>query len=254
MKRVVITGLGIITPGADNISTLWDRVLDRKPYLTRIQELEISHDFLKKEGVAVGAKFSNIRLGDYMDCNRLEERYDTTTKIALIASEQAITDSKLSHLQEDTAVIVGSARGNTSSLEKKIMEVANCVAGNVPLKKVEHIRGASLTSSSSIAAAISRHYKINGMSRSISTACTSSLNAIGVAYKQIKFEESELVLAGGAEAAQTLPMYIWFNLAGIYTPAAEIVEASVRPFAKQDKEQRLVKWHVCFCLKKEIMH
>ena len=80
MERVVITGFGIITPGANNIDTLWNRVLDRKPYLTRVPELERSHHFLKKEGMAVGAKFGEILLGEYIDCNRLEERYYTTTK------------------------------------------------------------------------------------------------------------------------------------------------------------------------------
>ena len=236
-KKVLVTGIGLITPGASDIESLWSRVKSGDSYLERINELEemisvcLGNRF--DGSYAIGSRFDrNLTLQDYLDGDFGHEKlYDLTTKLSLISSQRAVEDAGFGNFPKNSFVFYGSARGNTSEFEKKLQQIYSSIEHREKLKKVmRHVRGASITSESSIASSVSRYHGLKGFTTTIGSACTSSLSSLKIAADYIRMGETDIAIAGGSEAALNLPMYLWFRLGGMYCSSVEEIKNAVRPF------------------------
>jgi len=197
MRRVVITGLGAVTPLGNNIQSTWDSLINKKSGIAAITRFDPAE--LPSQIAGELHEFNSENYMPLKDILRLDPFVQYAAAAALMACEDAgLISLNSSHvtrhaLLEKSGVIVGSSRGGISSMERAMEK---------------HIRdkrpfSAYLMSASTINMAssyISMRLGIKGPSLGISTACASGTNAIGEAFNMIRSERADLVLAGGTDA------------------------------------------------------
>lgn len=223
MHRVVVTGMGALTPIGNSVDEFWNGAKNGQNGIDEIKSFPINN--LK---VSLAGELKEFKIEDFMD-KREAKRMDRFCQLAMIASQEAIKDSglNLDEIDKDNfGVIVGSGIGGLSTTEKekeKLMEkgparispfmipmiIANIAAGNIAIK-----------------------YEAKGVCTSIVTACATGTNCIGEAFKKIKYGDEEMIIAGGTEAAIT-PLAIsgFANLTALST-SKDKNRASI-PFDKE---------------------
>jgi 3-oxoacyl-[acyl-carrier-protein] synthase II len=188
MKRVVITGIGVLTPLGNDIKTTWGNLMKGTSGIGAITRFDSrSPSFPSK----IAGELKNFSAEQYMPPKDIL-RLDPFVHYASAASFMAIEDAGMM-ADERTGVIIGSSRGGIMTLEKAMEKHL------VTRKSFS----AYLMSSSTINMAssyISIRLNIKGSALGISTACASGTNAIGEAARLIRQGEMDVALAGGAEA------------------------------------------------------
>src|SRR4030067_1414906 len=201
MKRVVITGIGVVTPLGNNIRTTWENLTKGLSGITPITKFDPrSAAFPSK----IAGELKNFSTEDYIppkDVLRLDPFIYYAAAAAIMAAEDAglikqTSDLKLITLNSElfnSAIVIGSSRGGIMSMEKAVEKY---ILNSKPFS-------AFLMSSSTINMAssyVSMRLVIKGPVLGMSTACASGANAIGEAFKLIRYGEIDMALAGGSEA------------------------------------------------------
>ena len=191
-RRVVITGLGAITPIGENVNETWESILNKKCGIDNISLFD-STNFKTK----LDAEVKNYNPLDYFDLKQ-SKRLDRVSQFAIIAAREAVTSSGITKENTDfnrVGIFVSSGIGGLRTIQEQCdvnfekgnkrispmfipMSIANMPSGNIAIE-----------------------FGFKGESMSILTACSSSTHAIGEAYKTIKLGEEDVILAGGTEAA-----------------------------------------------------
>ena len=191
IQRVVVTGLGTVNPLSKNVSGFWDALINKKNGINKITHFD-SSNFKTKLSAEV-----NIDLNNYFNKKELN-KIDRFTAFALIASNEAIIDAKIDKTinKNRVGVIIGSGIGGINTLEKEHKK---------SLKSPRRVSPYFVPSMISDIAAghISIKYGFRGPNFSVVSACASSNHAIGMAFKSIKFNESDIIITGGSEAGIT---------------------------------------------------
>ena len=191
-KRVVITGLGAITPIGKDVEKMWHAIENKE---CGIDEISLFNTENFKTKLAAEVKQYNPE--DYFDAKQAR-RFDRSSQFAIIAAREAVKNSGIT--KENTnfdrvGIFVSSGIGGLKTMQGQCginaikgnnrvspmfipMSIANMPAGNIAIE-----------------------FGFKGESISIVTACASSTHAIGEAYKTIKHGYEDVVLAGGAEAS-----------------------------------------------------
>lgn len=191
MKRVVVTGLGAITPVGNSVKECWENLKAGKNGIGPITLFDVEHYKAK-----LAAEVKNFDPAEYMERNDTL-RTDRYAQFAVAAAQQAVEDSGIENAVEPErfAVYFGTGIGGISTFETehtKLMEkgprrvsslfipmlIANMAAGMIAIR--HHCQGPSMPAV---------------------TACASGSNAIGEAMRLIRHGYSDAVIAGGAEAA-----------------------------------------------------
>ena len=190
MKRVVVTGIGIVSCIGNTIKDVTDSLYNAKPGITFSKEQEElgfrSHVYGKPE----------INLEEKIDRRVLRFMGDGAA-FNHIAMEDAIKDANLSEEQVsnvDTGIIMGSGGPST----KNIVEAAEILKKEKNSKKVGPFRVPRAMSSTN-SATLATTFKIKGINYSISSACSTSAHCIGNAYELIQYGKQKLIFAGGGE-------------------------------------------------------
>ncbi|MDR2970462.1 MAG: beta-ketoacyl-ACP synthase II [Bacteroidales bacterium] len=190
MNRVVITGMGIVSPLGNNVETFWNSLVNGVSGIDYIKNIDTS-----KLSVKIAAEVKNYdpkELG--LDPSTIR-RTDKYTQYAIIAAQQAMNGSRLAVSPERLGVYIGSGVGGMDTFvaqTKKMLEeggqwvsplfipmmIANIAAGNVAIA-----------------------CNAQGPTLPVVTACSTATNAIGEAFRTIKFGYADAIIAGGAEAA-----------------------------------------------------
>ena len=193
-RRVVVTGLGAVTPIGNTAASMWESVKAGQCGIDFITAYDTEGHKVK-----IAGEVKDLNIEEWMD-KRLSKKMDRFSQFAIIASKEAFADSGLDCEKIDTTrfgVIISSGIGGLGTIERehtKLMEkgidrispffvpmnIANMAAGNVAIEL-----GA------------------RGMCSCIVTACASGTNAIGDAFRHIRDGYAEIMAAGGAEAAVT---------------------------------------------------
>ena len=193
-RRVVITGIGAITPIGNNAKDFWKGIKQGKCGIDEITHFDVSNYKVK-----LAAEVKNYNPEDYFD-RKAAKRLDKFSQFAIIASREAWNDSKLNKETENmerVGVILGSGIGGLETMEKEMlnihqkgpdrvgpmfipMNIANMAAGNVAIDL-----GAK------------------GESIAMVTACASGTHCIGESFRMIKNGYQDIVIAGGTEASIT---------------------------------------------------
>lgn len=191
-KRVVITGLGAITPIGKNVEETWNSIKEKK---CGIDEITLFNTENFKTKLAAEVKEYNPL--EHFEAKQAK-RLDRYSQFAMIAAREAVKSSEISKENTDfnrVGIFVSSGIGGLTTIQEQCridnekgnkrvspmfipMSIANMAAGNIAIE-----------------------FGFKGESMSILTACASSTHAIGEAYKTIKLGLENVVIAGGAEAA-----------------------------------------------------
>ncbi|GIQ65101.1 3-oxoacyl-[acyl-carrier-protein] synthase 2 [Paenibacillus cisolokensis] len=221
MERVVITGMGVVSPLGNTVERFWNRLVRGESGITRIDTFDVSRYKSKIAGL-VRDFDADERFG-----RKEARRMDRFCQFAVAAAEQAWEDSGLSleHVnRERMGVYVGSGVGGIHTLSDQAAIIRERGPERVSPTLVP------MMISNMAAASISIKYGAIGPTLSPVTACSIGNTAIGEAFRLIRSGHADIVIAGGAEAAVTeISLASFGNATALSTRNDEPSRAS-RPF------------------------
>ncbi|MEK3660778.1 beta-ketoacyl-ACP synthase II [Paenibacillus sp. FSL F4-0236] len=221
MERVVITGMGLISPLGNTIEQFWDRLVSGESGISPITSFDTSNFKTKIAGVVYDFD-AEARFG-----RKEARRMDRFSQFALAAAEDAWTHSGLQLVKIDKerlGVYVGSGVGGIQTL----MEQGNVLKGRGPDRVSPTL--IPMMISNMAAAMISIKLGALGPTMSPVTACSIGNTAIGEAFRLIRYGGADIVIAGGSEAAITeISLASFGNATSLSTRNEEPIKAS-RPF------------------------
>jgi 3-oxoacyl-[acyl-carrier-protein] synthase II len=193
-RRVVVTGLGVVTSLSLKVEDLFDRLCRGESGVHLIRQFDTT-DYKVK----FGGDVYDWDTGDYIDRKEVK-RIDRFTQFALVAGIDAVRDSGLDLSKEEPfrcGVILGSGIGGLNEIETQMARLLfkgpdRVSALTIP-KLMLNAAGGNL----------SIHFGIRGPNYTVATACASATNAIGDAFKTIQYDDADIMLTGGTEAAVT---------------------------------------------------
>ena len=191
-KRVVITGLGAITPIGKNVEETWNSIKDGKCGISEITLFDAT-DFK----TSLDAEVKNYDPSEYFEVKQAK-RLDRSSQFAIIAAREAFKDSQITSENtnfERVGTFISSGIGGLKTIQEQC-EV-NCTKGHGRISPMFIPMAIANMPAGNVAIELG----LKGESISIVTACASSTNAIGEAYKTIRCGLEDVILAGGAEAA-----------------------------------------------------
>lgn len=191
-RRVVVTGLGAITPIGNSVDSFWNSLKEKKVGIDRISYFDPSGYKAK-----LAAEVKGFNAKDYMD-PKAARRMELFSQYAVAAAKEAIEDSGLDMSKEApfmVGVSIGSGIGSMQAFEKSYkvllekgpnrvapllvpMMISNMAAGNVSIQ-----------------------FGLKGKNINVVTACASGTHCIGEAFRSIQYGEADVMLAGGTEAS-----------------------------------------------------
>ena len=197
-RRVVITGMGVTTSLSCKVDDLWNRLLAGESGVHPLKLFDT-----EKHKVKFGGDIYDWLPTDYISTKELK-RVDRFTQFAVVAGTDAITDSGLDFEKEDAfrcGVILGSGIGGLGEIEAQVERLL--------YKGPDRVSALTIPKLMLNAAGgnISIKYGLRGPNYTVATACASATNAIGDALKSIQYDEADVMVTGGTEAAMT-PMGI----------------------------------------------
>ena len=222
-RRVVVTGLGMITPLGNNVSETWESILKGRSGIALLDHFDTT-DFT----VRIGGSVKDLALDDYIP-RKDQKKMDPFIHYGIAAGVQAIEDSGLDLDKEDTnriGVAIGSGIGGLPGIEKGV--------------ELFHSGGPRRISPfyvpSNIINMISGHlsimYGFKGPNFSIVTACTTGTHNIGDAARLIEYGDAEVMVAGGAEMATSRTGLAGFAAARALSTRNDEPESASRPWDK----------------------
>lgn len=223
MKRVVITGMGAITPIGNSVDEFWKGIEESKCGIDTITQMDVT-DYKVK----LAAEVKGFNPEDYMD-RRNARRLDRFCQLAMTAAKEAMEDSKLDVSKIDATrfgVVVGSGIGGLNTTYEISVLAFQKGPDRVPPLSIPMV----ITNMAS--GNISIEYGAKGETFDISAACSTGTHCIGEAYRLIKHGYQDVVLAGGTESAIDAVGIAGFTNIKALSQATDKNRASI-PFDKE---------------------
>lgn len=193
-KRVVITGLGAVTPLGNDVDTFWNNVKNGVCGIDFIKSFD-TENFKSK----LAAEVKDFVPEKFLD-KREVRRLDKFSQFAMVSAEEALKDSGLDLDTLDKyrfGVLVGSGIGGIGTIEKEHVTLMEKGPGRVRPIFIPMIIG------NMAAGNIAIKFGAKGVCTTVVTACATGTNAIGEAYKMIEGGRADVMIAGGTEASIT---------------------------------------------------
>ncbi len=193
-KRIVVTGMGVLTANGNNISEFWNSLVHGVSGVNYISLFDTS-DF----DVKFAAEVKKFDPSEYLKPISYR-KLDRFAQLGLVATKMAVDDSALDLNKADTSrigVIIGTGLGGISFHEEQIMQVMKFGPKKIATNSVPKI------SPNSVSSHIGITYGLKGINYAISTACSSGSNAIGQALLMIRAGVIDICICGGVEAPLT---------------------------------------------------
>lgn len=191
-KRVVITGLGVVSPYGVGVDKLWSNLVEGKSGISVPDLVDI-----EKHVVKIAGEVKGFNPEDYID-PKDAKKMDRFIQFAMVAADEAVKDAKLEDIGEidpyRIGVMVSSAAGGFITFEenhKRIIEKGpnKCSPFTIPMMIVNMPSGR-----------ISIKHGFKGLNKVVISACATGTHSIGDAYRAIQYGDADIILAGGAEA------------------------------------------------------
>lgn len=200
MRRVVITGMGLVSPLGCGVGTVWDRLIASESGIRAIQSFDVSDLPAKIAGqVPRGDTATGGFNADDWVAPKEQRRMDTFIIYALAATEMALADASWKPAdeegQERTGVLIGSGIGGLPEIAKGAVTMEH---GGARKLSPFFIPAALINLASGH---VSIKYGFKGPNHSVVTACATGAHAIGDAARLIMWDDADVMIAGGAEAA-----------------------------------------------------
>ncbi|MGB7158898.1 MAG: beta-ketoacyl-ACP synthase II [Tepidisphaeraceae bacterium] len=223
-RRVVITGMGLITSLGENVDEVWDALCAGKSGVRNITRWDFS-----KFPVRFGGECSNFDITRFGVDTREAKRLDRFGQFGIAASVNAVKDSGIDFDKEDRyrcGVLIGSGIGGIETLEEQNKILIERGINRVSPFTVPRLMVNAASGNVSIMMGL------NGPNTAVATACATGANAIGDAARFIQYDQADVMIAGGSEAALcSLGMASFIAARALSTRNDEPTKAS-RPWDK----------------------
>lgn len=221
--RAVVTGIGVISPIGNSIAEVWENMLAGKSGVGPVTRFDTANYTTK-----IAGEVKNFDPASYIDKKELR-RMDLAEQYALVASELAIRDSGLDLKDLDLdrcGVVIGSGIGGISTFEQQHSTLVTSGPGRVspffiPMMIIDMCAGL-----------VSMRFGFKGANYATVSACASSAHAIADAFRVVQRGESDVMIAGGAEATITPTSMAGFCQARAMSTRNDEPEKASRPFDK----------------------
>lgn len=222
MKRVVVTGMGVISPIGNEVNEFWNNLKEKKTGIGTLTRFDTT-DYKVK----LAAEVKGFNPKDYMDFKEAK-RMELFSQYAVAASAQAIEDAGLDLEKEDCTrigVSVGCGIGSLQIMETAHKRLLEKGPGRIPPLLVP------LMITNMAAGNVAIHFGLKGKCTNVVTACATGTHAIGDAYRAIQCGDADVMVAGGTEAAISPIGISGFGALTALTTSTDPQRASI-PFDK----------------------
>ena len=223
MRRVVVTGLGAITPVGNDIEATWNNLLKGTSGIDTIKSFDTSNQHVKIAG----------EVKDFIPEEKIDpktiKRLDRCVQLCLYATIEAVQDSEIDFSQynkDEIGVIIGSGIGGLLTWEREHTKFLS--AG--PSRVSPFLIPMMIPDMTSGYVAI--HWKLGGPNYTTVSACASGAHAIGDAYRAIKYGDADVIITGGAEAPVTPFALAGFSNMRALSRRNDEPQKASRPFDK----------------------
>ena len=223
LKRVVVTGIGMVTPLGNDVPTAWNNLIEGKSGAGSITHFDAS-----KFKTQFACEVRDLDMSSLLDAKELR-RYDRYIHYAIKSAEEAIQDSQV-HIQEEDAlrcgVIYGSGMGGVNTLDTNIGAFG--AGDGTPRYSPFYI---PMVITSMAAGMLAIRYGFKGVNYATTSACSSSAHAIANAFHQIRLGQADIILTGGSEAAVECSGVGGFNALHALSTRNDSPQTACRPFS-----------------------
>lgn len=221
-RRVVVTGLGCVTPVGNDVGSTWQALLDGKSGGAPITHFDATH-----HKVRFACEVKGFDPAQYMDRKEIK-RSDLYTQYAVAAATQAMTDAGLGDgIGYDplrTGVVIASGIGGINTFEEQHTVLVTSGPGRISPFFIP------MFISDIASGVVSMRYQAKGPNFCTVSACASSGHGIGISFRSIQYGDADIMIAGGAEASVTaMSMAGFANMQALSTRNDDPARAS-RPF------------------------
>ena len=223
MNRVVVTGMGAITPIGNDVESFWNGVKEKKVGIGPITYFDTAEYKAK-----LAAQVKEFDPKQYMD-PKAARRMETFSQYAVAAAKQALEDAGIDMTKEDpyrVGVCVSSGIGSLQAVEREYKKLLEKGPGRVNPLLVP------LMISNMAAGNVSIQFGLKGKSINVVTACATGTHSIGEAMRSIQHGEAEVMVAGGAESSITPIGVAGFTALTALSASEDPMRASI-PFDKE---------------------
>jgi len=220
-RRVVITGLGIVSPVGNTVVTAWDNIVNGRSGITAITRFDAS-----TLSTRIAGEVKNFNAADWMSGKEVR-RMDTFIHYGLAATKMALNDSGITITDENAeriGVNVGSGIGGLPMIEDNIREMIS----KGPRRISPFFVPGSIINM--VAGLISIQYGAKGPNVSMVSACTTASHCIGDAARMIEYGDADVMIAGGAEATLCMAGMGGFSAVKALSERNDSPETASRPF------------------------
>src|SRR5690554_2003412 len=222
-RRVVVTGLGVVSPVGSDITTAWGNILAGNSGIGPITRFDTSNFTVRFGGAVQG-----FQVGDYLS-TKDARKMDEFIHYGIGAAVQAIRDAGLEVTEENAeriGVAIGSGIGGIGGIERGYQVYSE----SGPRKLSPFLIPSSIINM--ISGNLSIMYGMKGLNLAIVTACTTGTHSIGEAARIIAYGDADVMIAGGAEMATTPTGLGGFAAARALSTRNEDPEGASRPWDK----------------------
>ena len=194
-RRVVVTGLGVVSPVGSTVQSAWDAILRGESGIGPVTRFDVS-----AFPARFGGQVRDFDVAQYI-APKEARRMDEFMHYGVAAGVQAITDSGIDFAKSDTArcgAVCGAGIGGLWTIEEEYREY---LKANNPRKISPFFVPATIINM--IAGHLSIRYGLKGPNLGVVTACTTSTHAIGLGMRTIQYGDADVIIAGGGEMATT---------------------------------------------------
>ena len=221
-RRVVVTGLGAVTPIGNTVPEFWQSIREGRVGIGEITRFDTENYKVK-----LAAEVKDFNAAERMD-PKGAKRMEPFAQYAVAAAKEAFADAGLDMTKEDpfrAGVIVGSGIGSLETVEKEYEKI---LKGNA--KRVAPLMVPKMISNMA-AGNISIQLGLRGKCTNVVTACASGTHCIGDAFRAIQYDDADIMLAGGAESCICPTGVAGFKALTALTEETDPARASI-PFDK----------------------
>ena len=193
-RRVVVTGLGAVTPLASSVAGFWDALIAGRSGVRRVSRFDPT-----PFDVQIGGECLDFNASDFIE-HRLIKRMDRFAQLGFAAGKMAVTDASLENGQFDptrAGVILGSGIGGLQELEVQHKRLLSKGPSRVSAFTIPKLMANASSGHISI------EFNFQAVNTAVATACASAGSAMGDAFNAIRQGRADLMVTGGAEAALT---------------------------------------------------
>jgi 3-oxoacyl-[acyl-carrier-protein] synthase II len=231
MKRVVVTGIGMVTPLGSGVDATWNGIMASRSGIRAVDTFDVSDIPAKIAGyVPRGTNAGEFNPDDYIEPKE-QKKMGEFIHFGMGAASQAIVDAGIDTLSDEeklrTGVMIGSGIGGLAEIEETVLTMKEKGARRVspffiPSCLINLISGQ-----------VSIKYGFKGPNHSVVTACSTGAHAIGDASRLIQHGDADIMVAGGAEASICRIAFAGFAAArALSTSYNETPEKASRPWDK----------------------